>query len=257
MRRIIITFALAILVAVGLGGVAVATSSGSAITQGRLERSVAATFSNIDTQQAKLLGHQGVTPASLHTKAMCDKGPGVAQSGPGTTWNCLMSWNDPSVPMPSAGYGKFEVTVHSNGCYTVGSPSTLLGYQTVTDKRGKTVNSPVSEFDGCLDPDSPGGPTGVTFPSALTITSTTATPSASGQVSVGLACGVGKGGCSGTVTASVGKTTIGTAPFTLTEQATANVPIPGKLPAGAKQVTYTVHETTGVAPSAATVPVQG
>jgi hypothetical protein len=257
MRRIIITLAIAIVAAVGLGGVAIASSSGSAITQGRLERSVAASFSNIDAQQAALLGHQGVTPASLHTKAMCDKGPGVDQSGPGTSWNCLMSWTDPSVPMPAAGYGKFELTVHSNGCYTVGSPSSLLGYQTVTDKRGKTVNSPVSEFDGCLDPNGPSAPTGVTFPSALTITSTTATPSSSGQVAVGLACGVGKGGCAGTVTATVGKTVVGTAPFTLTEQATANVPIPGALPAGATSVTYTVHATTGVAPSPATVPIQG
>lgn len=257
MRRIITTFVIAIVAAVALGGVAVATSGGSAITQGRLERSLTASFDNLYTQQAKLLGHRGITPASLHTKAMCDKGPGVAQSGPGTSWNCLMSWTDPNLPMPTTGYGKFELTVHSNGCYTVGSPSSLLGYQTITDKRGRTVNSPIYEFDGCLDPNAPSAPTGVTFPSALTITSTTATPSADRHIAASLACAVGKGGCSGTVTATAGSTVIGTAPFKLTEQATTNVRFPHPLPAGAKQVTYTVHESAGVAPSPATVPVQG
>lgn len=256
MRRIIITLTIAVLAAIGLGGVAVATSNGSAITQPRLERSIAASFSNVYSQRAELVGHQGVTPGSLHTAAMCDKGPGVAQSGPGTTWNCLMSWADPEVPMPRTGYGKFEVTVRSNGCYTVGSPSTLIGYQSLTDKHGRTVNDPAYEFDGCLDPNSDNTPTGVTFPSAVTLTSTTATPDANGHLSVGLACGVGVGGCSGTVTATVGSTVIGTGSFALTEQATKNAPISGTLPAGAHQVTYTAHTTKGVAPSPATVPVQ-
>lgn len=256
MRRILITLALAVLVAIGLGGVALATSKGSAITQARLERSVTASFSNVYSHQAAILGHQGVTPASMDAQAMCDKGPGVAQSGPGTTWNCLMSWTDPNVPMPSTGYGKFELTVHSNGCYTVGSPSSLIGYQTITDARGRIVANPAYEFDGCLDPHGDTTPTGVTFPPAVTVTSTTATPDAQGHLSVGLACAVGAGGCSGTVTATAGSTEIGTASFSMTEQATAKLPITGTLPTGADKVTYTVQAKTGVAPSPATVPVQ-
>jgi hypothetical protein len=256
MRRIIITLTIAVLLAVGLGGVAVATGGGSTITQARLERSVTASFANVYSQEAAIVGHHGVTPASLHATAMCDKGPGVAQSGPGTSWNCLTSWTDPNVPMPPAGYGKLELTVHSNGCYTVGSPSSLIGYQTITDARGRTVNNPAYEFDGCLDPHGDNTPTGVTFPSTVTVTSTTATPDPSGHISVGLACGVGHGGCSGTVTATAGSTTVGTASFTMTEQATTSLPLSGTLPAGAKQVTYTVTTTAGVAPSPATVPVQ-
>lgn len=256
MRRIILTLVVAIIVAVGLGGLAVATGGGSDITRPRLERSVAASFSNVYAQRATLLGARGVTPASLHTRAMCDKGPGVAQSGPGTTWNCLMSWTDPDVPMPSSGYGKFELTVHSNGCYTVGSPSSLLGYQTMTDTRGRTVPNPVSEFDGCLDPRSDDTPTGVTFPSTITVTSTTATPNADGQVTVGLACGVGAGGCSGTVTATAGSATIGTVRFSMTEQATENLRFDRPVPPHAQEVTYTVRAATGIAPSPSTVPVQ-
>ena len=43
----------------------------------------------------------------------------------------------------------------------------------------------------------------------------------------------------------------------MTEEATTNLSIKGTLPADAKEVTYTVHTTKGVAPpSPATVPVQ-
>lgn len=257
MRRIITTLVIALLAAIGLGGVAVATSGGSSITKARLEHSLTGSFSNVYALQAAVLGHQGVTPASLHAKAMCDKGPGVAQSGPGASWNCLMSWTDRNVPMPSSGYGKFELNVHSNGCYTVGSPSSLIGYQTLTDKRGRTVNNPAYEFDGCLDPSSDNTPTGVTFPSTLSVTSTTATPDAGRHITAGFACGVGAGGCQGTVTATVGSTVIGTGSFSMSEQATKNVAIDGTVPAGTPQVTYTVQTTKGVAPSPTTVKVQG
>lgn len=257
MRRIIITLTLAVLVAIGLGGVAVATSNGSAITKPRLERALTASFSNVYAQQAALLGHRDVTATTLHPRAMCDKGPGVDQSGPGTTWNCLMAWTDPSVPMPPTGYGKFELSVHSNGCFTVGSPSSLIGYQTMTDRFGRTVYNPAYEFDACLDPHSDGTPTGVTFPSALNVTTTTEIPDAQGRPSVGLACGVGAGGCAGTVTATVGTTVVGTGSFHLTEQATENVAVNGALPAGTQQVTFTVHAAVGVGPtSPVTVPVQ-
>ena len=43
--------------------------------------------------------------------------------------------------MPPEGYGKFEVEVHSNGCYTAGGPSKLVGFQTITDTRGREVTN--------------------------------------------------------------------------------------------------------------------
>lgn len=257
MRRILITLTVTALVALGLGGVALASSNGSAITQARLERSVVASFGHVYARQAAVLGHHGITPSSIKATTMCDKGPGVAPEGPGTTWNCLIGWTDPNVPMPPTGYGKFEVTVHSNGCYTVSSPSSLIGYQTITDRRGRTVLNPAYEFDACLDPHSDSTPTGVVYPSALTVTSTSVTPTADGRFAVGLACGVGRGGCTGTVTATTPSgTVIGAGTFTMTEQSTRNVTIDGTLPSGAHQVTYTVTTTAGVAPPPATVPAQ-
>jgi len=131
---------------------ALASTSKSSVTRARLERDLPRTFSNLYVQQAALLGHKGVTVKSMDAKAQCDKGgPKVADSGPGADWICYMSWKDPNVDqtlMP----GKFEVTAHSNNCYTAGGPSKLVGLLTMTDKRGKDVQNPVFEFDGCFDP---------------------------------------------------------------------------------------------------------
>src|SRR4051795_5907327 len=71
------------------------------ITRARLERNLPQTFSNLYVQQAQLLGHKGITAASLHAQAQCDKGgPKVPDHGPGADWICLMRWKDPNVPLP-------------------------------------------------------------------------------------------------------------------------------------------------------------
>ena len=165
MRRTVIALLTVLVVAVGIGVAAAATGGGSTVTRARLERSLPQTFANLYAKQAKMLGHQGVTPASLHAKAMCDKhGADVADVGPGADWVCLMSWTDPNVPMPTEGYGKFELNVHSNDCYTAGGPSKLTGYLTITDTKGREVDNPVFEFDGCFDPNGSNKPTGVNIP---------------------------------------------------------------------------------------------
>lgn len=251
MRRFIISAiaALAIVVAVG-GAVLAGTGGGSSVTRPRLERSLPVTFANLYADQAKVLGHKGVTPASLNATAMCDKGGAVEDDiGPGSNWNCLVSWTDPNVPMPPEGYGKFEVSVHSNGCYTAGGPSKLVGFQTITDTKGREVTNPVFEFDGCFDPNGDNTPTGVFFPSLLSVTSTTATPDAQGRVSLQLSCGTGADGCTGQVTATAGDTTLGTRPIALKEETTAKLTFPTPLPAGASEVTYTLTVKTGVGPS--------
>lgn len=116
--------------------------------------------------------------------------------------------------------------------------------------------NPAYEFDGCLDPAGDDSPNGVTFPSALTITSTTADVDAQGRVGLALACGVGAGGCAGDVTAVADGTPLGAVAFHMTEQATRHVTLPGAVPAGGEHVSFTVHASTGVAPSEATLPIQ-
>lgn len=251
MRRFVISLLAALAVVLAVGGAVVAGSGGdSAITRARLEHALPTAFANVYTQQARLLGHRGVTPASLHTTAMCDKGGAVeADEGPGSNWNCLVSWTDPDNPMPPEGYGKVELNVHSNGCYTASAPSKLVGFLTLTDTKGRTVTNPVAEFDGCFDPQGDDTPTGVTFPSVLAVTTTALRPDSTRRVSVQATCGTGDGGCRGTVTATAGGTTLGTVPVDVEEEQTATFSFATPVPAGASEVTFDFRLTTGFGPT--------
>ena len=258
MRRIIITLALA-LAAIGTAAtVSSAIGGGTSITKARLERSFPTTFANQYAQQAALLGHKGITASSLNAKAMCEKGgPAMPDEGPGSDWICLVGWTDPNEPMPPEGYGKFEVTVHSNDCYTAGGPSKLVGFQTINDRRGRTVNNPVYEFDGCFNPNGDNTATGVSFPSVLQITSTVLAVTPDGKTGVQVSCGAGDGGCSGTMTVADDTQTLGTVRYGMKEQATPTLAIPVAVPADAKELTFTFTGSRGVAPpKPSTVPVQ-
>ncbi len=79
-------------------------------------------------------------------------------------------------PLPPEGYGTFELNVHTNDCYTVTGPSKVIGFLTITDPLGLEVPNPVFEFDGCFDPNGDNASTSVTFPSLLTVTSTSVPP---------------------------------------------------------------------------------
>ena len=260
MRRLILTVITVVAVVAALGAAAVATDGGqSSVTQARLERSLPTVFANLYVQQTKILGRDNVTAASLHPRAMCDKhGPDVADVGPGGDWICLMSWEDPEVPMPPEGYGKFELNVHSNDCYTAAGPTKLTGFLTITDSNGRDVTNPVFEFDGCFDPQTANSPTDVVFPSLLGVTSTSLTPDSKGRVGLQVTCGTGSEGCAGTVEAKVGDVSLGTVPIKLKEEASATLPIPKPLPAGASSVTFVITMSSGFGPTGpATVPVQG
>jgi hypothetical protein len=166
---------LTLLAAAAVALLALSACGGTAVTRARLERNLPQTFANLYVQQARLLGHQGITVASLHARTQCDKGgPKVADKGPGADWICLMTWNDPNVSMAD-GPGRFELNVHSNDCYTAGGPSKLVGLITITDTHGDDVDNPVFEFDGCFDPNSTNKPTGVRVSAPPTTTATTPT----------------------------------------------------------------------------------
>lgn len=135
-----------------VAGVLALSGCGSDVTRPRLEAALAPTFANLYVQQAGILGHPGVTVASVAPKASCDRGgPKVADVGPGADWICMVDWRDNTGAEQN---GKFEVQVRSNSCYTAGGPSKLVGLQTITDRSGKDVPNPVFEFDGCFDPTS-------------------------------------------------------------------------------------------------------
>ena len=251
MRRTLLTMLAVLVLVLAVGGAVVASSGGdgSTVTRARLERSLPVVFANTYVRETHLLGRRDVTVASLHARAMCDKhGPDVADVGPGGDWTCLMSWTDPQVPMPPEGYGKFEVNVHSNDCYTAGGPSKLVGFQTITDQHGRDVDNPGFEFDGCFDPDSSNTPTGVLFPSLLSVTSTTAGLDAAGRAGLQFTCGTGSDGCSGTVAATAGDESLGAQPFDVKEEETGTLVFARPVPAGSAEVTFTVSMSTGVGP---------
>jgi hypothetical protein len=216
----------AVVLVVGAVLIALGSSSKSDVTKARLERSLPATFSNLYVQQAKLLGHNGISGRSLHAKASCDKGgPNVADRGTGSDWICMMAWSDPNVPLPD-GAAKFELNVHGNDCYTAGGPSKFVGTLTITDAQGHDVPNPIFEFDGCFDPKGSNAPTGVDFakpasssltpsqqaaaPAALTLPNGTMAPDAGGAIAPTLNCSAGQAGCAGTLTATAGGTTVST-----------------------------------------------
>ena len=207
-----------LLVALGAVAVLVAVSATgtSAVTRPRLERSLPASFANQYLRQATILGHRGLTVASLGARAQCDKGgPKVADEGVGADWICFMDWKDPNVPIAD-GSAKFELNVHSNGCYTATGPTKLIGLRTITDTKGTFVDNPVFEFDTCLDPDSTNASTGVVFPAAaLKLPTGTIKRDGRGEISPALTCTVGPIGCSGSVTARLGTRTLGTATYSL------------------------------------------
>ena len=209
--------------------VGLAASGSSAVTRPRLERSLPASFANQYVRQAGILKHRGITVASLHARAQCDKGgPKVADEGVGADWICFMDWKDPNVPIPD-GSAKFELNVHSNNCYTATGPTKLVGLRTITNAAGRFVDNPVFEFDTCFDPGATNTPTKVVFPPAsLKLPTGKVKPDARGNISPALTCTVGPIGCSGSVTARIGTRTLGRATYSLA-------------PGGASAIRFTVR----------------
>ncbi|MCW3014827.1 MAG: hypothetical protein JWO02_1919 [Solirubrobacterales bacterium] len=266
---------LTVVAASAVAVVGLSACGGTGITKARLERNLPEVFANQYVQQAKILGHKGIAVQSLHPRATCDKGgPKVADNGPGADWICQMSWKDPNVPLPD-GFGKFELNVHSNDCYTAGGPSKLVGLITITDTHGNDVPNPVFEFDSCFDPKSSNAPTGVSFPQPST-TGTTAAPAPTpaglrlptgtvtldrqGRIATMLMCSGGNSGCAGTLSATRGARLLGTTTYAVAAgtNATVHVRLAGGRPVSAGGITLAAKAVIGNAPpSPARVTLKG
>jgi hypothetical protein len=247
------------LLAVAAATLGLAGCGGSDITRARMERNLPQAFANLYVQQAKLLGHKGITVASLHAKAQCDKGgPNVADHGPGADWICLMTWHDPTLP-PDTLPGKFEINAHSNDCYTAGGPSKIVGSFTIPDTHGNQVDNPVFEFDSCFDPKTSNSPTGAAVatpsatptiapPAAVKLPSGSITRARDGSLHPTLTCSSGDAGCGGTLTGTLGHRTLGPVTCAIAAGKHADVRLPG---AGTATGTLnlTIKPTIGTAPA--------
>jgi hypothetical protein len=241
-----------VITAIAIGATALTAHATSAITRPRLERDLPVVFSNLYVKQAAILGRTGITVESLHAGAMCDKhGPKVPDIGPGGDWTCLMSWNDPHVKLPD-GWGKFDLNVHSNGCYMATGPTKLTGFLTISDTSGRDVTNPLFEFDSCFDLHSSNAPTGVVFPSALTVTSTAVGSGPSGTPTVDVSCSLGEKGCAGRVIAQSAAGPEATAAYDLEPGRKITLSLPG-LSAGPISLAFAPR--TGTAPTPTQLPM--
>lgn len=245
-RRLLVSAVVTALVVAAV--VAIATRGHTTITAARLERSLPETFARLYAQRARLQGKPAISFDDLAPRAQCMRiGAGSSADGPGGDWACLMSWQDPAVPMPAEGWGRFELNVHSNACYTAVGPSKLIGLLTISDAGGHDVTNPVSEFDGCFDPHADGSPTGVSFVSLLSITSPSLTPG-QGRIQPEITCSLGTGRCTGVVTAAVGRRTLGTVSYDLPDGQGGALSFPTP-PPGTDAVTLVVRPSSGRGPA--------
>jgi ABC-2 type transport system permease protein len=132
---------------VGLSGV-----GPTALTAGRLDASLAATFGNLAEVR-----YQWQTGAKADTnipwQANCTRGgtPTIATpstaTGAGDDWACTVVDTRAS---DGAGASVLDVTFKANGCYQVQSPPGAVGTLYVNNDKGRPFINPLFAFDGCL-----------------------------------------------------------------------------------------------------------
>lgn len=126
-------------------------TSGSGITQAKLQRSVATAFAHLYRIQAQELHRPRVTEAHLRASASCDNGGGLeAASGPGNGWRCTVTWRLPGVT--AIGQAIYQLDVTPDGRYVADGdgPIQVNGYFLVRTPTGNASN-PLWQFDGTVD----------------------------------------------------------------------------------------------------------
>ena len=161
------------LTALGLAGIAVLSGcSPTDVTAGRLEGSIAQTFSHLYVLQQVEKGNPRPDLRSLDTSASCQKGtPSTAQNGAGNDWVCDVTY---LVAAPSTtATATYNVNVQTNGCYAAdddgppltavlqGNPTSaqiaafvsasLNSSRTITGAHNQQVYNPLWLIDGCFD----------------------------------------------------------------------------------------------------------
>ena len=126
--------------------------SPTAVTPGRLQASMAQTFSNLYVLQQVQQGNPRPDPRTLHTTASCLKGtPASPQNGAGNDWVCDVTYlvAGPSTPVTAI----YNVNVQTDGCYAADGdgPASVNGSRTITGPHYQQVVNPLWLIDGCFD----------------------------------------------------------------------------------------------------------
>ncbi|MGW3071413.1 ABC transporter permease [Kitasatospora sp. NPDC001132] len=140
---------LAGLLALTTGAVAAATpSTGSGISQAKVQQEVATVFAHLYRLQTEQLHRPAVTEAELRAGAACQRGDGqVDPEGPGNDWRCVVTWHLPGTDAP--GTAVYQLDVASDGRLTADGdgPKEVNGYFLVHTPTGDAPN-PLWQFDG-------------------------------------------------------------------------------------------------------------
>ena len=143
---------LALGVALAVAVLALATNLGPvAVTRGRVQRSVAGTFSNASLLQQRLIGRIPPATARLLVAPYCIR-RGTASRGPGD-WTCDVYVYLPqpkAVPFQRTNV-EYDVSVTSNGCFKAQSPPNFIGGQTLTTRSGASTTNPLFVVYGCFN----------------------------------------------------------------------------------------------------------
>jgi ABC-2 type transport system permease protein len=139
--------AIAIAVIALLG--AVSNLGSTSVTDTKLNRSIALTFSNLTTLQQTDLGRHVPPGTGLPDGAICSRqGGGNAYRGAGDNWICnIYVPNLPKEPTEV----HYDVTVKPNGCYTAEGPESFIGPLTIHRPGGAPILNPLFRFNGCFE----------------------------------------------------------------------------------------------------------
>jgi len=136
---------------IGVLALSVPATTGSGITQAKLQQSVATAFAHLYRVQAQELHRPRVTEAQLRAGVVCDNGGGLeAASGPGNGWRCTVTWHLPGVG--AVGQAIYQLDVTPDGRYVADGdgPVQVNGYFLVRTPTGNASN-PLWQFDAIVD----------------------------------------------------------------------------------------------------------
>lgn len=148
----VLPFAVVYALTIGVLALSVPGTAGSAITAGKLQRSVSTAFAHLYRMQTEELHQPAVTEAQLRASTSCDNGGGlVAASGPGNGWRCVVTWHLPGVSN-AVGQAIYQLDVTPDGRYVADGdgPVQVNGYFLVRTPTGNASN-PLWQFDGIVD----------------------------------------------------------------------------------------------------------
>jgi ABC-2 type transport system permease protein len=148
----VLPFAVVYALTIGILALAVPATTGSEITQSKLQRSVATAFAHLYRMQTQELHRPGVTEAQLRASTSCDNGDGlIASTGPGNGWRCVVTWHLPGGGN-AVGQAIYQLDVTPDGRYVADGdgPVEVNGYFLVRTPTGVAAN-PLWQFDGIVD----------------------------------------------------------------------------------------------------------